>query len=85
MGSTTVSPNPQPPRLPIPPISSGDSSIGDPTINWLTEAVAESEAFLMAQPGFDQISASIDAIMSADELRTTCTSPNLRTAFPPPA
>ncbi len=61
----TVSPTPAPPRLPIPATSS--DTVGDPTISWLTEAVAEAEAFLAVQPGFDQISSSIDAIMSTDE------------------
>lgn len=68
MGPTTVTGAPTPPRVPISPISNKDSdAIGDPTIAWLTEAVTEAEAFLAAQPGYDQVGAAIDAIMSADE------------------
>jgi len=43
------------------------ANVGDPTLSWLNEAVREGEAFLTAQPGFDQIGRSIDAIMSVDE------------------
>jgi hypothetical protein len=62
---------PTPPRLPnIPPLNPADpksSTVGDPTLQWLSEALAEAEAFLQAQPGYDQIGAAIDAIMSVDE------------------
>lgn len=53
--------------VPTLPISSSSTNIGDPTIAWLTEAVAESEAFLAAQPGWSKIGKSIDTIMSMDE------------------
>jgi len=58
--TATTSPTP-------PPISESALPIGDPIVSWLTEAVAEGEAFLAAQPGYSQISRSIDAIMSTDE------------------
>ena len=69
MGPTATVSSPTPPRLPISPVPGDPStaSVGDPTIAWLTEAVAEAEAFLAAQPGFDQVGAAIDAIMSVDE------------------
>src|ERR1700741_2142182 len=69
MGPTATVSSPTPPRLPISPIpnSPEGTAIGDSVIGWLTEAVAEAEAFLAAQPGFDQIGAAIDAIMSVDE------------------
>lgn len=66
MSPTATVGTPTPPRLPISPVPGADT-VGDHTIAWLTEAVAESEAFLASQPGFDQISAAIDAIMSTDE------------------
>lgn len=66
MSPTATVGTPTPPRLPISPVPGADT-VGDPTIAWLTEAVAEAEAFLASQPGFDQISSAIDAIMSTDE------------------
>ena len=53
-----------------PAIPDGAATVGDPVIAWLTEAVHESEAFLAAQPGWDQIGKAIDAIMSTDETET---------------
>lgn len=50
----------------IPNISSDSVPVGDPTISWLNEHAREAEAFLASQPGWDQISAAISAIMSAD-------------------
>jgi hypothetical protein len=52
---------------PIPTPADAPRGISDPTIGWLTEAVQESEAFIAAQPGFDQIAKAFDAIMSLDE------------------
>jgi hypothetical protein len=67
MSPTATVGTPTPPRLPISPVP-GDDAVGNPTIAWLQEAVTESEAFLAAQPGYDQISAAIDSIMSQDEM-----------------
>jgi hypothetical protein len=67
MSPTATVGTPTPPRLPISPVP-GDDAVGNPTIAWLQEAVTESEAFLAAQPGYEQISAAIDSIMSQDEL-----------------
>jgi hypothetical protein len=69
MGSVVAGP-PTPPRLPISPLGNapGDEQrVGDETLAWLTEAAQEAEAFLASQPGFNQISKAIDAIMSSDE------------------
>ena len=83
MGSSVVAGPPTPPRLPISPVPStqfNGNNVSNPTISWLMEAVIESEAFLSSQPGFDQISAAIDAIMSTDELvraDTRSTSPGI--------
>src|SRR5579864_3264744 len=55
---------------PIPTPADAPRGISDPVIGWMTEAVQESEAFIAAQPGFDQIGKAFDAIMSLDETDT---------------
>lgn len=58
---------PSPPRISTLP---GAATVGSPKLTWLNNKLVEGEAFLAAQPGFSQISKSIDAIMSNDEAET---------------
>lgn len=54
------------PSVPVPPALGSDFSSDGPTISWLTEMVAEGEAFLVSQPGYSDIGRAIEAIMSQD-------------------
>lgn len=68
MSLTTTSVTPNNGSAPTPFL--GSDNVPEPTIQWLTEAVAEGEAFLQAQPGWSQVGKAIDAIMGTDESDT---------------